>query len=160
MPIAPLKLEPLPGVHSSRALQVSRIMGSRSDPGALHLQSSPGNTESKTALWSGKVKHKLGSSTVELFVMTCLIPEKYLEQMPPTLYATELAPQRDVKLGRHYVMRCRLNFLSDRQTKKLHMLASGKMVAKCALQHCSITLVPHFDRDNHLGVIGFLLAED
>lgn len=155
MPIAPLKLEPLPGVHSSRALQ-----GSRSDPGALHLQSSPGNTESKTALWSGKVKHKLGSSTVELFVMTCLIPEKYLEQMPPTLYATELAPQRDVKLGRHYVMRCRLNFLSDRQTKKLHMLASGKMVAKCALQHCSITLVPHFDRDNHLGVIGFLLAED
>ena len=69
----------------------------------------------KLALWSGRVKHRFGSSTVELFHMTALLPEKNQEQFPPTLFVTELATQRDVKLGEHYVMRCRLDVLSEKQ---------------------------------------------
>lgn len=47
--------------------------------------------------------------------MTALLPEKNQEQFPPTLFVTELATQRDVKLGEHYVMRCRLDVLSEKQ---------------------------------------------
>ena len=45
----------------------------------------------QTTRWSGKVKHRLGSSTVELFYLSALIPDDLLEQMPPTLFVTELA---------------------------------------------------------------------
>ena len=37
--------------------------------------------------------------------MTALLPEKNQEQFPPTLFVTELATQRDVKLGEHYALR-------------------------------------------------------
>lgn len=113
-----------------------------------------------TTLWSGKVKHKLGKSTVDLFYMTALIPEQYLEQFPPSLYVTSLATQKDVKLGRHFVMRCRLDFLTEKQLGKLQMLAQGKVVAICRLQHCTITLVPYWDKTRALRVVGFMLAHD
>ena len=114
----------------------------------------------QTALWSGKVKHRLGASTVDLFYMTALIPEKYLEQFPPTLFVTSLATQRDVKLGRHFVMRCRLDFLTEKQLGKLQMLAQGKIVAICRLQHCTVTLVPYYDKNRTLRVVGFMLSDD
>ncbi|KAK9867594.1 hypothetical protein WJX84_001566 [Apatococcus fuscideae] len=117
-------------------------------------------TTSKTALWSGKVKHKHGGSIVELFHMTALIPEQYLERLPPTLFASELANRSNVHLGRHYVMRCKLGFLSDRQLHKLHMLAHLKLVAICHLQHAIITLVPYYNAQNGFKVVGFMLADD
>jgi hypothetical protein len=114
----------------------------------------------KTTLWSGKVKHKLGMSTAELFYLTALIPERYLEQFPPTLFVSELANRATVQLGRHYVMRCRLEFLTDKQVQKLHMLAQMKLVAICRLQHCTVTLVPYTDIKQSLQVIGFMLTDD
>lgn len=49
----------------------------------------------KTALWRGKVKHQLktaeGASIVELFSLQALVPEKLMEQMPPTLFVSTLA---------------------------------------------------------------------
>ncbi|KAK9835653.1 hypothetical protein WJX74_005051 [Apatococcus lobatus] len=118
------------------------------------------DTSSKTALWSGKVKHKHGGSVVELFHMTALIPEQYLERLPPTLFASELANRSNVNLGRHYVMRCKLGFLTDRQLHKLHMLAHLKLVAICHLQHAIITLVPYYNSQNGFKVVGFMLADD
>lgn len=40
------------------------------------------------------------------------------------------------------------------------MLANGKMVATCGLQHCTVTLVPYFDKTKALQVVGFLLSDD
>lgn len=49
----------------------------------------------KLVMWTGKVKHRLktaeGASTVELFSISALIPEKLIEQMPPTLFVSALA---------------------------------------------------------------------
>lgn len=43
---------------------------------------------------------------------------------------------------------------------KLQMLANGKMVATCGLQHCTVTLVPYHDRTGTLQLVGFLLSHD
>ncbi len=48
--------------------------------------------EAGSSRWSGKVKHRLGDSTVELFYLSALIPADTAEQMPTTLFVTELAP--------------------------------------------------------------------
>lgn len=49
----------------------------------------------KLVIWSGKVKHRLktadGASTVELFNVSVMVPEKLMEQMPPTLFVSALA---------------------------------------------------------------------
>ncbi len=50
--------------------------------------------EAGSSRWSGKVKHRLGDSTVELFYLSALIPADTAEQMPTTLFVTELAPVR------------------------------------------------------------------
>ncbi|KAL0025629.1 hypothetical protein WJX79_010618 [Trebouxia sp. C0005] len=162
MHIPPLKLEPLQGGSSGVRFE-AKLPDPRQIDGA-QLQSSA-STELdqgslQTSLWSGKVKHKLGHSTVDLFYMTALIPEKYLEQFPPTLFVTSLATQKDVKLGRHFVMRCRLDFLTEKQLGKLQMLAQGKVVAICRLQHCTVTLVPYYDKHRALRVVGFMLSDE
>ena len=40
------------------------------------------------------------------------------------------------------------------------MLANLKRVLICGLQHCTVTLVPHFDKMNALQIAGFLLSDD
>lgn len=167
MHIPPLKVELLAGVRSdSQQLghQLPQLNHQLPHSQAVLLKSASRSDLAQgslaTTLWSGKVKHKLGKSTVDLFYMTALIPEQYLEQFPPSLYVTSLATQKDVKLGRHFVMRCRLDFLTEKQLGKLQMLAQGKVVAICRLQHCTVTLVPYWDKNRALRVVGFMLAHD
>lgn len=167
MHIPPLKVELIAGARSdSQQLphQLPQLSHQLPHNQAVLLKSASKGDMAQgslaTALWSGKVKHKLGKSTVDLFYMTALIPEQYLEQFPPSLYVTSLATQKDVKLGRHFVMRCRLDFLTEKQLGKLQMLAQGKVVAICRLQHCTVTLVPYWDKDRALRVVGFMLAHD
>jgi len=54
-----------------------------------------GEADTKVVIWSGKIKHRLktadGASTVELFSVSALVPEKLLEQMPSTLFVSALA---------------------------------------------------------------------
>lgn len=54
----------------------------------------------KLVMWTGKVKHRLktaeGASTVELFSISALVPEKLIEQMPPTLFVSALAGETRV----------------------------------------------------------------
>ena len=52
------------------------------------------HSEEGTTRWSGKVKHRLGDSTVELFFLSAMVPTDVAEQMPTTLFVTELAPVR------------------------------------------------------------------
>ncbi len=162
MHIPPLKLEPLPGGSSGVRFEATLPDLRQIDGAQLQSGASPELEQGslQTSLWSGKVKHKLGHSTVDLFYMTALIPEKYLEQFPPTLFVTSLATQKDVKLGRHFVMRCRLDFLTEKQLGKLQMLAQGKVVAICRLQHCTVTLVPYYDKHRALRVVGFMLSDE
>lgn len=162
MHIPPLKLESLPKGTSGLRLEAGLPDVRQIEGGQLQTAAGaePDQGSLQTALWSGKVKHRLGNSTVDLFYMTALIPEKYLEQFPPTLFVTSLATQKDVKLGRHYVMRCRLDFLTEKQLGKLQMLAQGKVVAICRLQHCTVTLVPYYDKHRALRVVGFMLSDD
>ena len=159
MHIPPLKVEPF---HAMGTLE-GRLAHSRLNEGGQLATASSAELDQgsmQTALWSGKVKHRLGSSIVDLFYMTALIPEKYLEQFPPSLFVTSLATQKDVKLGRHFVMRCRLDFLTEKQLGKLQMLAQGKIVALCRLQHCTVTLVPYYDKNRTLRVVGFMLSDE
>ena len=44
---------------------------------------------------------------------------RYLEQMPPTLFVTELLARGAVQMSKHYIVQCRLGFLTDRQLTKL-----------------------------------------
>lgn len=48
-------------------------------------------------MWAGKVKHRLktaeGTSVVELFNVSVMVPEELMEQMPPTLFVSTLAGQ-------------------------------------------------------------------
>jgi hypothetical protein len=37
-----------------------------------------------------QVKHRLGSSTVELFFLSALLPKAVIEHMPPSLFVTDL----------------------------------------------------------------------
>ena len=52
---------------------------------------------------------------MELFQLTALLPEELQKQFPPTLLVTELALRRDVEMAKHYVLRCRLESLSEKQ---------------------------------------------
>jgi hypothetical protein len=118
----------------------------------------------KTALWTGKVKHRLktaeSASTVELFTLTAVVPEKLQEQLPATLFVSALANRNNVKLGKHTVSQCRLESPSERQHQKLLTLASMKLVAICELQHCTFTLVPFTDSKGDLRMVGFMIAEE
>ena len=47
---------------------------------------------------------------------------RYLEQLPPTLFVTELLARSAVQMSKHYIVQCRLGFLTDRQLTKLQVL--------------------------------------
>lgn len=57
---------------------------------------------------------------------------RYLEQLPPTLFVTELLARSAVQMSKHYIVQCRLGFLTDRQLTKLQVPA-----APCSLFHSS-----------------------
>ena len=46
---------------------------------------------------------------------------RYLEQLPPTLFVTELLARSAVQMSKHYIVQCRLGFLTDRQLTKLQV---------------------------------------
>lgn len=49
---------------------------------------------------------------------------------------------RSLAIGsEHTVIRCRLDFLTNRQLRKLRTLAELRLAAVSSLQHCAITLV-------------------
>jgi len=51
---------------------------------------------------------------------------------------------RSLAIGsEHTVIRCRLDFLTNRQLRKLRTLAELRLAAVSSLQHCAITLVRH-----------------
>ncbi|CAL8465519.1 g5055 [Coccomyxa elongata] len=151
------------GVASSAGLPIAPL---RLDSG-LQAQDPNGTAAGDMAmgLWSGKLKHRMatqgGYSTVDLLNLTALIPDRYLEQLPPTLFVTELVARGAVQMNKHYIVQCRLGFLTDRQLTKLQLLANSKLVAVCQLQHCKLTLVPYIEaRTGQLRIMGFLIADD
>ena len=77
----------------------------------------------------------------------------------PSAYHLMFPVQRSaLKLhAEHRVLRCRLDFLTDRQLHKLRMLAGLKLAAVSQLQHCAIAMVPYLDAQRHLRIIGVLL---
>ena len=46
---------------------------------------------------------------------------RYLEQLPPTLFVTELLARSAVQMSKHYIVQCQLGFLTDRQLTKLQV---------------------------------------
>ena len=49
---------------------------------------------------------------------------RYLEQLPPTLFVTELLARSAVQMSKHYIVQCQFGFLTDRQLTKLQVLLS------------------------------------
>jgi hypothetical protein len=118
-----------------------------------------GGTEN-SSYWAGKVKHRLGSSTVELFFLSALLPAAVIEHMPPSLFVTDLVQRNSLAIGsEHTVIRCRLDFLTNRQLRKLRTLAELRLAAVSSLQHCAITLVPYLDAQRGLRIIGFVKVD-
>ncbi|KAK9833264.1 hypothetical protein WJX81_000910 [Elliptochloris bilobata] len=140
LPIAPLRLSPL----------------------AKETEGSDG----RTVVWAGKLKHRAAgpggtTSTVELLAFSAAVPEATAEQLPPTLFVTRLAQRGAVRMAHHRLVQCRMGQLSERQTQKLQVLASAKLVAVCRLQHCQLTLVPYLEAvSGTLRMIGFLTGDD
>ena len=58
---------------------------------------------------------------------------RYLEQLPPTLFVTELLARGAVQMSKHYIVQCRLGFLTDRQLTKLQVRQAG--LCKKGLSH-------------------------
>jgi hypothetical protein len=56
--------------------------------------------------WAGRVKHKQGASVTELCPLAISIPQLYMEQMPATLFATDILHRRQISLGKHLTCRC------------------------------------------------------
>lgn len=113
-----------------------------------------------SSYWAGKVKHRLGSSTVELFFLSALLPTVVIEHMPPSLFVTDLVQRNSLAIGsEHTVIRCRLDFLTNRQLRKLRTLAELRLAAVSSLQHCAITLVPYLDAQRGLRIIGFVKVD-
>ena len=57
------------------------------------------------------------ASITEMHLLWC----RYLEQLPPTLFVTELLARSAVQMSKHYIVQCRLGFLTDRQLTKLQV---------------------------------------
>jgi hypothetical protein len=56
--------------------------------------------------WAGKVKHKHSASVTDLCPLAISIPQLCMEQMPATLYATDILHRRQISLGKHLTCRC------------------------------------------------------
>lgn len=110
--------------------------------------------------WAGKVKHKLGTSVVELFFLSVILPSPVIQHMPLTLYVTDLVQRSSLSLDKaHSVVRCRLDFVTNRQMRKLRTLADLRLAAVSTLQHSALTLVPFIDAIGGLRIIGFVKVE-
>jgi hypothetical protein len=80
--------------------------------------------------------------------------------MPPSLFVTDLVQRNSLAIGsEHTVIRCRLDFLTNRQLRKLRTLAELRLAAVSSLQHCAITLVPYLDAQRGLRIIGFVKVD-
>lgn len=79
--------------------------------------------DERTVLWSGKLKHRAagagGVSTVELLSFSVAVPEAAAEQLPPTLFVTDLAQRSAVRMAHHRLVQCQLGPLAERQKQKL-----------------------------------------
>jgi hypothetical protein len=53
-----------------------------------------------------QVKHRLGSSTVELFFLSALLPSAIIEHMPPSLFVTDLVQRNRYDIRRHTLGNC------------------------------------------------------
>ena len=58
---------------------------------------------------------------IALVTECSLLWRRYLEQLPPTLFVTELLARSAVQMSKHYIVQCRLGFLTDRQLTKLQV---------------------------------------
>ncbi len=62
---------------------------------------------------------------------------RYLEQLPPTLFVTELLARSAVQMSKHYIVQCQLGFLTDRQLTKLQVPAPASACAASRLNQCA-----------------------
>jgi hypothetical protein len=67
---------------------------------------------------------------------------RYLEQLPPTLFVTELLARSAVQMSKHYIVQCRLGFLTDRQLTKLQVIKQDSVkrtILLIILNDCRLT---------------------
>jgi hypothetical protein len=93
--------------------EVLRGIHSRLHDGAVDCAEAPEQVLSRDNFsrpdfkqWAGRVKHKQGASVAELCPLAISIPQSYMEQMPATLFATDILHRRQISLGKHLTCRC------------------------------------------------------
>lgn len=106
--------------------------------------------------WDGPIKHRQGSSVVELCSVSLQVPELFAEQFPRSLFALEICHRRQVSLGDHVVCRAALGPLNERQLSGLTAMARNQLVLVAALQTAELHMVPYFDNKNMVRLVGFL----
>lgn len=98
----------------------------------------------KNAQWSGLLKHRVvtaaGTSTAVLGPLRALIPERYLEHFPRTLFVTELRRRAEIKIAKHFVIPCDLGELTPNQKDKLLVRSPPQLSARNVLVGAWIVL--------------------
>lgn len=111
-----------------------------------------------TVNWQGCIKHKLLNSELELCGLSAHVPKPFAREFAHTLYVSNLTQRKNVLLGRHHVCRCSIKSASENQLAKLRSLAHYELVAVVVLRRGCFILVPYFDNQDNLRVVGFLLS--
>ncbi|GBF99301.1 hypothetical protein Rsub_12082 [Raphidocelis subcapitata] len=108
-------------------------------------------------VWQGRLLHRRAGAVAELASLAVQLPLPYPSQLPAALDATDLAPRRTVRLGRHVVARCALLAATTaRQLSALAALARAQVVAVVPLPQGELVVVPYFDGRAHVRVVAFL----
>lgn len=108
-------------------------------------------------IWQGPLLHGRGPHAAELATLAIQLPAGYLDQMPPALQATRIAPRRGVPLGRHVVCRCALlGATSQRQAAALASMAAAALVAVVPLRRRELVMVPYLDGQARVRMVAFL----
>lgn len=107
--------------------------------------------------WTGCIKHKLMNTELELCGLSIRAPKAFAREFNNTLYVSNLTQRKNVLLGKHHVCRCSIRTASENQLSKLRCLAQYELVAVVLLRRGCFILVPYFDNQGVLRVVGFLL---
>jgi hypothetical protein len=87
-----------------------------------------------------------------------MLPAECADQFPKTLFINDLVLRDNVLLGRHQMISCAVQEMTDEQRQNLVMMSTMKLTGAVRLQHCELTICPVVDVQGDIKVIGFLLS--
>jgi len=112
---------------------------------------------SDCAIWEGSVKHKLPTSTSELFGLSMAVPVDLIESFPQTLFVSNLAPASHVMpeagdLEAH----CGFADMSPEHAQTARKMVETELCVCVNLQDCQLWICPTISHSGKLEVCATL----